>query len=148
VPLAIDAPAPPVPGAAADGPHALVFYKVTCPTCQLAAPKLEAFQSAYGGHVHAVGQDPVDNLTAFGAEYRFSLPASSDAPPYDLSNAYGIETVPTTYVIDGRGRVADVVEAWDRDGLNRASVKLAELLDVQPARISEPSDGLPGFKPG
>lgn len=148
MPLAIGSPAPQVPDASVEGPHAVVFFKVTCPTCQLAAPKLEALQAAYGGHVGAVGQDPADKLRAFGGEYHFTLPTTSDAPPYDLSNAYAIETVPTTFVIDGQGRVADVVEAWDRDGLNRASKTLAELLDVEPVTISEPSDGLPDFKPG
>jgi thiol-disulfide isomerase/thioredoxin len=148
MPLAIGAPAPSLPDVAADGPHALIFFKVTCAACQLAAPKLEALQAAYAGHIQAVGQDPADKLRAFGAEYHFTLPTSSDAPPYDLSNAYGVETVPTMFVIDGQDRVADVVEAWDRDGLNRASATLAELLGVERVAISEPSDGLPGFKPG
>jgi peroxiredoxin len=133
---------------AADAPRALMFYKVTCPTCQLAAPKLEVFQRAYDGHVQAVGQDPVEKLRAFADEYGFTVPATSDAPPYGISNAYGIETVPTTIVIDGRGNVADVVEAWDREGLNRASKALADLLGAEPVVVSEASDGLPAFKPG
>jgi peroxiredoxin len=133
---------------AADGPWALVFYKVTCATCQLAAPKLEAFQQAYEGHVHAVGQDPPEKLQAFADGYGFTVPVTSDAPPYEISNGYGIETVPTTIVIDGQGTVADVVEAWDREGLNRAAKTLADLLGAEPVMISEPSDGLPAFKPG
>lgn len=133
---------------AADGPLALVFYKVTCPTCQLAAPKLHGLEQAYPGHVQGVGQDPPEKLQAFADEYGFTVPVSSDAPPYEISNAYGIETVPTTFVIDGRGSVADVVEAWDREGLNRASKTLADLLGVEPVPISDPSDGLPAFKPG
>jgi hypothetical protein len=51
-------------------------------------------------------------------------------------------------VVDDEGRVADVVESWDRDGVNRASATLAALLDVEPAIVSEPGDGLPDFKPG
>jgi peroxiredoxin len=148
VPLAIGDPAPPVPGLPADGPRALVFYKVTCPTCQLAAPGLDAFQRAYAGHAQAVGQDPPEKLRAFADEYGFTVPVISDAPPYEISNAYGIETVPTTFVIDGQGSVADVVEAWDREGLNRASKALADLLGAEAVTISEPSDGLPAFKPG
>jgi hypothetical protein len=41
-----------------------------------------------------------------------------------------------------------VVEAWDREGLNRASRALADLLGAEAAAISDPSDGLPAFKPG
>ena len=125
-----------------------MFYKVTCPTCQLAAPKLEALQHTYEGRVHAVGQDPPEKLVAFADEHGFTVPVYSDAPPYEISNAYRIETVPTTFVIDGKGNVADVVEAWDREGLNRAAKTLADLLGAESVMISEPSDGLPAFKPG
>jgi peroxiredoxin len=148
MPLSIGDRAPHVPGAQTDGARALVFFKVTCPTCQLAAPKLEGFQRAYAGHVHAVGQDPDEKLTAFGRQYGFSVPVTSDGPPYDISDAFRIETVPTTMVIDREGTIVDVVEAWDREGLNRASVALAQLLDVEAEQISDPSDGLPSFKPG
>jgi len=51
-------------------------------------------------------------------------------------------------VVDGDGRVADVVESWDRDGVNRASSTLAALLHREPVIVSEPGDGLPEFKPG
>jgi peroxiredoxin len=148
MPLAIGDQAPPFPGEPADGARALVFYKVTCPTCQLAAPKLQALQRAYPGHVHAVGQDPDEKLSAFGRAYGFTVPVTSDVPPYVVSNAYRIETVPTTFVIDGDGTVVDVVEAWDRERLNGASATLADLLGAEPATVSDPSDGLPGFKPG
>lgn len=148
MPLAIGSDAPEIPGRPADGPRAVVFYKVTCPTCQLAAPKLQALEDAYRGRVLGIGQDPPERLEAFGATYEMPLPAVSDGPPYDLSNAYGVRTVPTTYVIDADGRVADVVEAWDRDGLNRASGVLAELIGEAPVWVSDPADGLPAFKPG
>lgn len=148
MPLEVGTDAPAIPGATADGPRALVFYKVTCPTCQLAAPNLDVLQQAYPAHVDAVGQDPPEKLRAFGDRYSFTVPAISDAPPYDVSNAYGIEAVPTVFVLDDEGRVADVVEAWDREGLNRASATLADLLGVEPVTVSDASDGLPGFKPG
>ena len=51
--------APPIPGVDFDtGPLALFFYKVTCPVCQLAAPKVAEFQRAYPGRIVGVGQDP------------------------------------------------------------------------------------------
>ena len=51
-------------------------------------------------------------------------------------------------VIHGHGRVADAVESWDRDGMNRVSATLAELLGVSPVLLSTPGDGLPDFRPG
>ena len=140
---------PPVPGVTfGDGPLALVFYKVTCPVCQMAAPKVDAMARAFPGRVVGVGQDPPDALERFGREFGMDVPAVPDLPPYDASNAYGIESVPTLFVIDGAGRVADTVVSWDRAGYNRASARLAELLGVDPVTVSESSDGLPPFRPG
>ena len=146
--IAIGADAPRVDGATQPGPHALLFYKVTCPTCQMAAAPIERFQDGYPGRIAGVGQDPDDALAEFSATYGMSFPSRPDLPPYDASNAYAIEHVPTLVVVDGAGRVADVVESWDRDGLNRASATLAGLLAADPVTISEPADGLPAFRPG
>jgi peroxiredoxin len=146
--IAIGAHAPRVDGASQAGPHALLFYKVTCPTCQMAATPLDRFETGYPGRIVGVGQDPDDALEGFSASYGMSFPSSSDLPPYVASNAYGIEHVPTLVVIDAEGRVADVVESWDRDGLNRASATLAALLGTDVVTISDPSDGLPAFRPG
>ena len=38
--------------------------------------------------------------------------------------------------------------AWDREGFNEVSARIAEALGTEPVVISEPSDGLPSFKPG
>ncbi len=148
-PLAIGSPAPPVPGVSfGGGPVGLFFYKVTCPTCQLAAPKMAAFERAYPDRVVGVGQDPADVLGSFGEFHAMGIRSISDEPHYDISNAYGIVSVPTLVVVDGGRVVVDRVDAWDRAGFNRASERIAEALGVEPATISNPSDGLPPFKPG
>jgi peroxiredoxin len=146
--IAIGASAPPVPGTSPEEAHALLFYKVTCPTCQMAAPPLDRFEQAYPGRMYGVGQDPASKLAEFSAEFGATFPSVSDAEPYPASSAYGIENVPTMVVVDGDGRVADVVESWDRDGYNRASTTLAGLLGRDPVVISDARDGLPAFRPG
>ena len=130
-----------------EGPHAIVFYKVTCPTCQMTAPALDDLERAYPGRVRGIGQDPAEDLVSFSREFGLRLQSVTDTPPYPSSNAYGIEHVPTLLVVDD-GRVADVVESWDREGYNRASLTLATLLGVEPATISVEGDGLPAFRPG
>jgi hypothetical protein len=141
--------APPVPRVAfGDGALAVVFYKVTCPVCQMAAPKVDVMGQAYPGRVVGVGQDPPGELERFGRDFGMGVRAIPDHPPYDVSTAYGIESVPTLFVIDAAGTVADVVVSWDRAGYNRASARLAELLGVEPVTVSESSDGLPPFRPG
>jgi hypothetical protein len=137
-----------VDGVRIRGPHALVFYKVTCSTTQLAGPPMSRLGDAYPGAVAGVGQDPPDKLTAFAETYAWRFPQVADLAPYTASDAYGIVSAPTVVVVDGDGRVADVVESWDREGVNRASSTLAALLHTEPAIVSEPADGLPEFKPG
>jgi hypothetical protein len=146
--IPVGSTAPRVDGTGIDGPHALVFYKVTCSTTQLAGPPLSRLGDAYPAAVAGVGQDAPEDLATFAATYRWRFPQVPDLAPYTASNAYGIISAPTVVVVDGEGRVADVVESWDREGMNRASSTLADLLDVEPAILSEPDDGLPAFKPG
>jgi hypothetical protein len=144
-PIPPGSPAPPIPGA--DHPGVLFFYKVTCPTCQLAAPVAERFASGIPGRFVGIGQDPREKLDQFAEELGTSFVAVPDEPPYPVSNAYGIRTVPTLYVLDG-GMVVDVVESWDRDGWNRVARRAAELAGTEPAPVSHDGDGLPPFRPG
>jgi hypothetical protein len=146
--ISVGSVTPPVDAVVIRGPHALVFYKVTCSTTQLAAPPISRLGDAYPGAVAGVGQDAPEDLAAFAATYGWRFPQVPDLAPYAASDAYGIVSAPTVVVVDGEGRVADVVESWDREGMNRASSTLADLLHTDPAILSEPDDGLPEFKPG
>jgi hypothetical protein len=114
----------------------------------MAAPKMQGFGDAYPGHAVAVGQDPAPELDGFDRQFGLGLPAISDSPPYALSDAFGIEVVPTLFVLDAGRTVVDVVESWDREGLNRASATLAGLVGTTPRTISSSDDGLPPFRPG
>jgi len=147
--IEIGTTAPPVPGVELGGePVALVFYKVTCPVCGTAAPKIDLLGRAYPDHVVGIGQDPPEALEEFGRDLGMGIRTIADAPPYDLSNAYGIEVVPTLVMIGPDGKVADTVVSWDRDGYNRIAGRLAELTGAEPVVVSDESDGLPAFRPG
>lgn len=147
-PVSVGSPAPEVLGIpqSAD-PRVLFFYKVTCPVCQMAAPKVERFSAAHPGRVVGVGQDPPGKLAAFGSTYGLTFDTSEDPPPYPASDAYGIEVVPTLVLVAG-GVVVDLVESWDRDGLNALAHQLSELTGEQEVPISTAGDGLPPFRPG
>jgi hypothetical protein len=146
VPLAPGSAAPPIPGPSLEGAQAVLFFKVTCPTCQLAGPPAERLARAVPEAFVAVGQDPPDRLEAFRSEFG-DFPAIPDTEPYPISEAYGIRTVPTLFVLDG-GRVDDVVESWDREGWARLAGRLGELTGrpVEPPSVE--GDGLPPFRPG
>jgi hypothetical protein len=148
-PLEVGRTAPPIPGVPFDaGPRGLFFYKVTCSTSQLAAPKMRAFEDAFPGRVVGIGQDPDDALARFTAEYDMGIGSLRDAPPYPVSDAYAIESVPTLFLVSDGGRVLESVGAWDREGFNRVAARLAELTGGDPVTISTPDDGLPDFKSG
>jgi peroxiredoxin len=147
--IAPGSPAPAVPGIQLRGdPKVLYFYKVTCPVCQMAAPAAQNFDRAYPGRIVGIGQDPPEKLAEFGDRFGQAFPSQTDDPPYPVSSAYGISVVPTAVLVDADGAVVDVVESWNRDGLNAMSKHLAGLLDLPSAPISEPGDGLPPFRPG
>ena len=148
-PLQVGAIAPPIPDVRfGEGPVGLFFYKVTCPTCQMAAPKVGAFERAYPGRVVGIGQDPPEALERFTEAYELGLRSLSDQPPYEVSDAYGIVSVPTLFLIGADGTVLASVGAWDRDAFNRVSHHLAELTGADPVDVSEPGDGVPAFQPG
>lgn len=148
LPLQPGTEAPVIPGAGRIvGPRAVMFYKVTCPTCQMAAPIAQRFHQAFPDRFLGVGQDPREKLDQFAEELGTSFPSVSDQPPYDVSNAYAIRTVPTVFLLDD-GRVLDVVESWDRDGWNRLAAEMGGLTGDDPEAVSWESDGLPSFRPG
>jgi len=141
--------APPVPGVDfAAGPTALFFYKVTCPVCQMAAPAAKKFEQAYPGRIVGIGQDPKEKLAEFDRQYGLGFASITDLPPYDVSDAYGLFVVPSLFLVGTDETVLESVASWDRDGYNAVSDHLAKLLGADPVAISEPSDGLPAFRPG
>jgi peroxiredoxin len=141
--------APPIPGLDLDdGPAGLFFYKVTCPTCQLAAPTMRRFERTFPGRVIGIGQDPLDELERFSEAHEMDIASIEDAPPYPFSDAYAVESVPTLYLIGSDARVLEAVGAWDRSGFNRVAATLAGLTGGEPVLVSEPDDGRPDFKPG
>jgi hypothetical protein len=148
VAIAVGADAPRVEGATPEGPHALVFFKVSCSTTQLATPAIERLAQAFPGKVVGVGQDPPDALAGFAQEYGVSMPLVPDLDPYEASDAYGLESAPTAVAVDSEGRVLDVAESWDRHAWNRLAAALANEIEVPVPTVSDPGDGLPDFKPG
>jgi thiol-disulfide isomerase/thioredoxin len=145
-PLASGDAAPPLPGVG-DGAHAVFFYKVTCPTCQMAAPAAERLFRSFPDRFVAVGQDPPERIDAFAAEYGTSFSAISEPPPYELSTAYRISSVPTLVLVED-GRVLESVESWNRDAWNALAARLGDLAGVGAEPLSHPGDGLPPFRPG
>ncbi|MGH3094436.1 MAG: peroxiredoxin family protein [Streptosporangiales bacterium] len=130
----------------ADGPAVIVFVAEECPTCVLALRRLAALVaplSAAGVTLTAVFEDEPEVAARVTRRTGFGGPVFAEPAPYEVSQAYGLETLPTTVLVDTDGAIAGRVVGWDRVGLQA----LMEQAGVEPgtARVtSEP----PELKPG
>ncbi|MGQ0744619.1 MAG: TlpA family protein disulfide reductase [Acidimicrobiales bacterium] len=124
-----------------EGPVVLAFFKVTCPVCQMAAPKVAAM-AATGARVVAIGEDPAPALHTYRQTYGQDVPTLTEPRPYPASDAYGVTAVPSLFLVGSDGVIIDSVGNWDREAWNRVSMAAGG------AAVSDPSDGLPAFRPG
>jgi thiol-disulfide isomerase/thioredoxin len=122
-------------------PTVLAFFKVTCPVCAMAAPKVQALADA-GVRVVAIGEDPPPKLVQYARDRGQRVPTLTEAPPYAVSDAYELRVVPTLYAVDTDGTVVGAVQSWDRDGWNAFAISLGA------PPVSDADDGLPPFRPG
>lgn len=98
-----------------DGPVLLAFFKVTCPVCQMAFPYLERL-SAAGYRVFGISQNDPADTREFNREFGVTFPTLLDSEDnnFPASNAYGLSSVPTLFLIDREGNVQRVIEGWNR----------------------------------
>ena len=123
------------------GDTVVAFFKVTCPVCQLVAPKLKALADG-GARVMAIGQDPAPALVAYAERHDQRVPTVTEPPPYRVADAYGITAVPTVFLVGEDGTVKQVVGGWDRAKWNQLAAAVGA-----PA-LSADGDGLPPYRPG
>jgi thiol-disulfide isomerase/thioredoxin len=149
VPIAPGTPAPQIEGVTfGDGPVALLFWKDSCPVCQMVAPLSAAFEASVPGRLVGVSQDDAARTARFAERHGFAARSVLDPPPYAASDAYGVESVPLLVLVGADGVVADVSGAWDREAWNRIAASLAEAVGVPAFPVSEEGDGLPTYRPG
>ncbi len=119
-----------------DGYKLLVFYKVTCPTCQLTLPFVEGMFKSYGDVIafFGVAQDLPEDVRRFIENYGLTFTQLIDAPDYEVSVKYDVQVVPTIYLISDKGRIEFVEESFVKSSLEELNEKLAQLAgrDVNP----------------
>jgi peroxiredoxin len=130
-------------GILANGPALIAFYKTTCPVCQLTFPFLERIHKAGTLPVYAISQDDAEDTREFNRELGLTLPTLLDTgrSGYPASNAFGISSVPTAFLIERDGGISRVIEGWSK----REIESLGGLAGVEAIR---PGDNVPEWKPG
>jgi cytochrome c biogenesis protein CcmG, thiol:disulfide interchange protein DsbE len=92
-------------------PAAINFWASWCTPCRREAPALERLARSLHGRAHLVGVDWNDGLSAarsYIGRYRWTFPNLRD-PDGRVGNSYRLVGMPTTFILDPRGRIADVL---------------------------------------
>jgi peroxiredoxin len=127
----------------ANGPAVIAFFKTTCPVCQLTFPFLERIHQGGRLPVYAISQDDAEDTREFNRQFGLTLPTLLDTgrSGYPVSDAFGISSVPTTFVVERDGGISRVIEGWSR----REIEWLGGLAGVAAIRRG---DNVPEWKPG
>jgi thiol-disulfide isomerase/thioredoxin len=101
----------------------IVFWASWCGPCAREAPAIERFAASPLGHGRLVGVDWSDALTgarAFIRGHRWTFPDLRDGEGL-VGNAYRLTGLPSTFVLNGAGRIVAVLRGpQDEASLARA----------------------------
>ncbi len=126
------------------GPVVLAFFKISCPTCQLAFPFLERLHLAGTGLQFAgVSQDEAASTAQFTRRFGVTFPILLDpaADGYRASNAYALTHVPAVFVVERDGAIS---QAWT--GYSKADFEKLALRAGAP--VFRPHENVPAWKAG
>ncbi len=134
------------------GPVLVAFFKVSCPVCQYTFPFLERLHKNYGDQkitIVGVSQDSQRDTKAFLKEYGITFPALLDDPKgYAVSNAYGLTTVPSLFLINPDGQIEISSVGWVKQEIEDINKKLAEAQQTPPHPVFHAGDDLRDFRSG
>jgi peroxiredoxin len=127
----------------ANGPAVLAFYKVSCPVCQLTFPFLERMAASESLQMIAISQDDDSSTRSFNQRFSVHFPTLLDSSKegYPASNAFGISTVPSLFVVEKDGQIAKAFSGFSKRDLEA----VGERAGVKPFR---PDENVPEWKAG
>lgn len=97
-----------------DGPVILVFFKVSCPTCQLSLPFLGRMS---GINIAAISQDDAEITRMFLKRFSPGLRTLIDPAQgwYPVSASYALTHVPALFVVEQDRRISFALNGFDRE---------------------------------
>jgi peroxiredoxin len=134
------------------GPVVLVFFKVSCPTCQYALPFFERLHKAYGGkavRVVGISQNESKDTTAFIKEFGITFPVLlDDTRSYPASNAYGLTNVPSIFWVAEDREIEVSSVGWFREDFEQVNSRMAEAGKTAPAAVFSAGESVRDFQAG
>jgi len=127
----------------ANGPVLLAFFKISCPVCQLTFPFLERLHVAGTLPIFGVSQNDDQHTREFNRRFGVTFPTLLDREENDFaaSNAFGLSSVPTLFLIERDGTISRTIEGWNKAEIER----LGGLAGAAPFH---PGDNVPQWKAG
>jgi hypothetical protein len=135
-----------LPGAASL--NFLAFFKSTCPTCATALPFVRALheRAPAGFRVVGIAQDEEPAASALADVLGLAFPIGLESVPWGVSASYGLVTVPTFFLVNGRGEILVTSPGLARDELRDMGRRAADVGGEPIDPILDPE--LPAFVPG
>jgi peroxiredoxin len=133
------------------GPAVLAFFKVSCPVCQFTFPFLQRLYERFGGDevsFAGLSQDGATVTEKFLKEYGVRFPVLLDEEDYRASNAYGLTSVPTIFLIDTSGTVKISSMGFVKNDLEAIARELADWRRTPLTPLFLPNEKVPANKPG
>jgi peroxiredoxin len=133
------------------GPVFVSFFKVSCPVCQFTFPFLERLYKRYGGKdvtFLGISQDNTRATKEFADEYGVTFPIALDAEGYPASNAYGLTSVPTSFLIDNDGSVKIASTGFNKKDLEDVAAELSQRGKIPLSALFRPDESVPTNRPG
>jgi len=138
--------------ALACGPVVLVFFKVSCPTCQYAFPFLQRIYEAHGHKgvtIVGISQNSKKDTATFTKEYKISFPILlDDTNSYPVSNAYGLTNVPTVFWIARDGEIEISSVGWIKKDMEALNQRAAEASAGGAKPLFRPDEQIADFRAG
>ena len=124
-----------------EGPSILTFFKISCPTCQLAMPFLQRMAGSDRARMIAISQDDAEGTREFNGEFGIAMPALLDYQGHKTAKAFEITHVPSTFVVERDGSISKSFMGFSKDDYEELGARLG----VPPFKADEQ---VPRFKAG
>ena len=133
------------------GPVTLAFFKVSCPVCQFTFPFLQRMHeriSKSAASIIGVSQDEARDTKVFCQDYGVKFPVLLDDSSYQVSNAYGLTTVPTVFLIEPDRKIKLECMGFDKATLEKITAELETRAELPATALFRPDEIVPASKPG
>lgn len=124
------------------GPALIVFYKISCPVCQMSLPYLERI--ARGSlQVIAISQNDASGTVRFQKTYGLTMLTLLDREEagYPVSNGFGITHVPSVFLVEPDRAISLAFDGFSKPDLEKIGARAG----IKPF---DPKDKVPDWKAG